>query len=103
MQQAYLFEDGDFSKSRRYFWALQSLRLFAEHIDGTIRTLPILLYAIRREESSSKDHDMIKTDFKEMQKEFEDLRNRIERKRQEIQSLRDGVRLLHPLVNNSKS
>ena len=91
MRQGILFEDRDFSNSKRYFWALQSLRLFAEHIEGTLRSIPNIFVSIRLADSSLEDYETVKGMLEEMQKRFGELRDRIERKRQEIQSLRDGV------------
>ena len=87
LRQSILFEDRNFSNSKRYFWALQSLRLFAEHIEGTLRSIPNILYSITLADSSSYDP---KTEER-MLEEFGELRDRIERKRQGIQGLRDGV------------
>ena len=91
IRQGILFEDRNFSNSKRYFWALQSLRLFAEHIEGTLRSIPNIFVSIRISDSSSKDYEAMEDGLKEMQERFEELRDRIERKSQGIQSLRDGV------------
>ena len=91
MRQGILFEDRNFSNSKRYFWALQSLRLFAEHIEGTLRSIPNIFVSIRLSDSSSEDYEAMEDGLKEMQERFGELRDRIERKRQGIQSLRDGV------------
>ena len=92
MRQGILFEDRNFSNSKRYFWALQSLRLFAEHIEGTLRSIPNIFVSIRLSDSSLEDYETMEGRLKEMQERFGELRDRIERKRQGIQSLRDGVR-----------
>ena len=91
MRQGILFEDRNFSNSKRYFWALQSLRLFAEHIEGTLRSIPNIFVSIGLSDSSMKDYEAMKDELKKMQERFGELRDRIERKRQGIQSLRDGV------------
>lgn len=90
-----LFEDRNFSNSKRYFWALQSLRLFAEHIDGTLRIVPVILHSARdfdgSPQGSMTEHDMRDRFITEYQEKFGKIRDRIERKRQEVQSLSDGV------------
>ena len=91
MRQGILFEDRNFSNSKRYFWALQSLRLFAEHIEGTLRSIPNIFVSIRLSDSSTENYEAMEEGMKEMQEHFGELRDRIERKRQGIQSLRDGV------------
>lgn len=91
MRQGILFEDRNFSNSKKYFWALQSLRLFAEHIEGTLRSIPNIFYSINLADSSLEDDKTVKGMLEEYQKQFGELRDRIERKRQGIQSLRDGV------------
>ena len=94
MRQNILFEDRDFSNSKRYFWALQSLRLFAEHIEGTLRSIPNIYVSMNLADSSLEDYETVIGMSKEDQKKFGALRDRIERKRQEIESLRDGVCLI---------
>lgn len=47
MRQNLLFDDSDFTNARRYFWAIQSLRVFDEHIAGTIRLLSNFFHSIR--------------------------------------------------------
>ena len=91
IREGYLFEDRNFSNSKRYFWALQSLRLFGEHIEGTLRSIPDLFVSIRLVDSSLDDYETVKCMLEEYEKEFKELRDRIERKRQGIESLRDGV------------
>lgn len=91
MRQGILFEDRNFSNSKRYFWALQCLQLFAEHIEGTLRSVPNIFVSMRLADSSLEDYETVKSMLEENQKDFGELRDRIERKRQEIQSLRDGV------------
>ena len=91
MRQGILFEDRNFSNSKRYFWALQSLRLFVEHIEGTLRSIPNICVSIGLADSSLKDYKTVKSTLAEIQELLEKLRDRMERKRQEIQSLRDGV------------
>ncbi len=88
MRQKILFEDRNFTNSKRYFWALQSLRLFAEHIEGTLRSIPDMFYSVGR---STEDYDTVQEMIAENLREFGILRDRVERKRQEIQSLSDGV------------
>ncbi|KAL8675811.1 MAG: hypothetical protein Q9224_007376 [Gallowayella concinna] len=92
VRQGILFEDRNFTNSKRYFWALQSLRLFAEHIEGTLRALPCVLYCARDFDGGSPWHYKAREDFtNEFQEKFGKLRERIERERQEVQSLSDGV------------
>ncbi|KAK0514793.1 hypothetical protein JMJ35_002172 [Cladonia borealis] len=91
LRQGILFEDRNFSNSKRYFWALQSLRLFAEHIEGTLRSIPNVFISIRLSDSSLEDYETVEGSLKEMQEQFGELRDRIERKRQAIESLRDGL------------
>ncbi|CAD6566817.1 MAG: hypothetical protein ASARMPREDX12_008836 [Alectoria sarmentosa] len=91
MRQGILFEDRNFSNSKRYFWALQCLQLFAEHIEGTLRSIPNIFVSMRLADSSLEDYEAVKRMLEESQKDFGELRDRIERKRQEIQSLRDGL------------
>ena len=91
MRQGILFEDRNFSNSKRYFWALESLRLFAEHIEGTLRSIPNIFVSIRLANSPLDDYETVKGMSKEYEKRFGELQDRIERKRQGIQSLRDGV------------
>ena len=92
MRHGILFEDRNFSNSKKYFWALQSLGLFAEHIEGTKRSIPNVLWSINLANPSPEDSDTMEKTTKQYQERFGELRDRIERKRQEIQSLRDGVR-----------
>ena len=91
-RQKLIFEDREFTNSQRYFWALQSLRLFGEHVGNTLRMIDDILRMGYRldddEETSSDEFEVLR---KDCTKEFEGLRDRIERKRQDVQSLRDGV------------
>ena len=91
MRQGILFEDRNFSNSKRYFWALQSLRLFAEHIEGTLRSISNIFVSIDLADSSFEDDENVKRLSEGIQNRFRELRDRIERKRQGIESLRDGV------------
>ena len=86
-----LFDDQNFTNSKRYFWALQSLRLSAEHIDGTLRSIPNIYYSINISDGHSESYETVKSIIKKEQEDFGKLRDRIERKRQEIQGLSDGV------------
>ncbi|KAL8848631.1 MAG: hypothetical protein Q9221_006356 [Calogaya cf. arnoldii] len=94
-RQGILFEDRNFSNSKRYFWALQSLRIFAEYIDSTLRIIPFVINSAKHFDGSPKDstehHETRKRFIMECQEKFGVLRDRIERKRQEVQSLSDGV------------
>lgn len=94
-RQEILFEDRNFSNSKRYFWALQSLRLFAEYIDGTLRIVPVILHFAKdfdgSPQGSTKEHEMRNRFITEYQEKFGKIRDRIERKRQEVQGLSDGV------------
>lgn len=100
LRQKFLFENRNFTNSKRYFWALQSLRLFAEHIEGTMRSIPNIFHSVNLWDGMSEDYPLKEyNDAKKMSKQYEDefekLRDRIERKRLEIQSLSDGVSHLH--------
>ncbi|KAL8994198.1 MAG: hypothetical protein Q9169_005774 [Polycauliona sp. 2 TL-2023] len=90
-----LFEDRDFSNSKRYFWALQSLRLFAEYIDGTLRNVSPMILSARNFDSSiqssEKHRRRQEVYIVECREKLGALRGRIERKRQEVQSLSDGL------------
>ena len=86
-----LFEDRNFTNSKKYFWALQSLRIFAEHIDVTLRCISNIFLLARKCDGNSPDREEELRHASEWQGKFEELRDRIERKRQEIQSLSDGV------------
>ncbi|KAL8906265.1 MAG: hypothetical protein Q9207_002139 [Kuettlingeria erythrocarpa] len=89
-RQNILFEDGNFSNSKRYFWALQSLRLFAEHMEVTLRSIDGIVL-MTQDLGHGRDFDACKKVTDLYQKKFEHLRDRVERKRQEIQSLSDGL------------
>ena len=91
MRQGILFEDRNFSNSKKYFWALQCLQLFAEHIEGTLRSIPNIFISMRLADFSLEDYETVKSRLEEIQTRFGKLRDRIERKRREIQGLRDGV------------
>ena len=91
MRQGILFEDRNFSNSKKYFWALQCLQLFAEHIEGTLRSIPNIFISMRLADFSLEDYETVKSMLEENQTRFGKLRDRIERKRREIQGLRDGV------------
>ncbi|KAI4219400.1 MAG: hypothetical protein L6R36_008349 [Xanthoria steineri] len=94
-RQEILFEDRNFSNSKRYFWALQSLRLFAEYIDGTLRIIPVVLQSARDFDDSPigsmEPRDSPNRFITKYQESFGKIRDRIERKRQEVQGLSDGV------------
>ncbi|KAG0137846.1 hypothetical protein HOY82DRAFT_317623 [Tuber indicum] len=103
----FLFDDENFNNSKRYFWALQSLRVFSETMEETIQLLPsmfekfyILGVNMQRRENGS-DIQAVPT-MEELNREmcdiaakhvakFEKIRDRIERKRQEVKGLSDGV------------
>lgn len=91
VRQGILFEDHNFTNSKKYFWALQSLRLFAEHIEGTIRSIPNIFISTALYLDRAEDREEARRGIKEYEEKFETLRNRVERKRQEIQSLSDGL------------
>ena len=93
-RQELLFDDRNFSNSKKYFWALQSLKIFTEYIDGTLRTISPIIYLANRYDDSPDDHKKgrnIINVIDEFRTTFEGLRDRVERKRQEVQTLRDGV------------
>ncbi|KAL8890202.1 MAG: hypothetical protein Q9215_002632 [Flavoplaca cf. flavocitrina] len=94
-RQELLFDDRNFSNSKKYFWALQSLKIFAEYIDGTLRTISPILFSAKDYDASPKDHETRQKFIDEYRTKFETLRDRIERKRQEVQVLRDGVGVLN--------
>ncbi|KAL8890895.1 MAG: hypothetical protein Q9192_005810, partial [Flavoplaca navasiana] len=85
-----LFDDRNFSNSKKYFWALQSIKIFAEYIDGTLRTISPILFSAKNYDGSPDDHETRRKFIDEHRTKFEVLRDRIERKRQEVQTLRDG-------------
>ncbi|KAG8527692.1 uncharacterized protein KY384_007846 [Bacidia gigantensis] len=91
LRQGILFEDRNFTNSKTYFWALQSLRLFAEHIDGTLRSLPNIFISTNLADDRLSDYDEVRKDIDHYKEKFTELRDRIERKRQEIQSLSDSL------------
>lgn len=102
-----MFDDENFNNSKRYFWALQSLRVFSETMEETIQFLPhmfkkfyILGVDTRGWEGGSNIQDV--PTMEELNREmcditakhvakFEKIRDRIERKRQEVKGLSDGV------------
>jgi hypothetical protein len=94
-----LFDDGEFSNAKRYFWTIQSLRIFWDHINATLDILPGIFQAMhqfhgwRGELDWSNDPGPASTLLKEQIKEFEALKTRIQRTRQEIDSLNSGVRI----------
>ncbi|KAL8982845.1 MAG: hypothetical protein Q9205_002764 [Flavoplaca limonia] len=94
-RQELLFDDRNFSNSQKYFWALQSLKIFAEYIDGTLRMISPILFSAKDYDASPKDHETRQKFIDEYRTKFETLRDRIERKRQEVQVLRDGVGVLN--------
>lgn len=92
MRQNLQFEDKSFTNSKKYFWALQSLRLFDDHISGTLRELNGILHCTLGLDRSFKGYREYLESEEEMQrKKFEELKMRIERKRRELESLNDSV------------
>ncbi|KAL9633939.1 MAG: hypothetical protein Q9204_003199 [Flavoplaca sp. TL-2023a] len=89
-RQKLLFDDRNFSNSKKYFWALQSLKIFAECIDGTLRIILSLVVTAEYYDGKSRDYTMRHITIDKFRNEFETLRDRIERKMQEVQILRDG-------------
>lgn len=87
MRQNLLFDDSNFTNARRHFWALQSLRVFDDHIAGTLR----LLNGIFISTQFLDGHAPRELEKNVRAREFGELRARIERKRQEIESLNNGV------------
>ncbi|KEY74593.1 hypothetical protein S7711_05024 [Stachybotrys chartarum IBT 7711] len=96
-RQNLLFDDGEFSNAKRYFWAIQSLRIFGDHINATLDVLPFMFQAMhefhgwRDELGWSKDSSPASTFLKEQIKKFEALKTRIQRARQEMDSLNSGL------------
>ncbi|KAL8925999.1 MAG: hypothetical protein Q9208_003140 [Pyrenodesmia sp. 3 TL-2023] len=94
-RQSFLFEDRNFSNSKKYFWALQSLRLFAEYIEVTLRYMEAIVFVAS--EMDARERKIPQAEIpegkilEELEGKFGKLRDRIERKRQEIQSLSDGL------------
>ncbi|PUU81401.1 hypothetical protein B9Z19DRAFT_971769 [Tuber borchii] len=103
----FLFDDENFNNSKRYFWALQSLRVFSETMEETIQFLPhifekfYILGVDRRGREGGSGLQDVPT-MEELNREmcditakhvanFEKIRDRIERKRQEVKGLSDGV------------
>ncbi|KAK3310730.1 cora-like Mg2+ transporter protein-domain-containing protein [Chaetomium strumarium] len=94
MGQNLLFDDSSFTNARRYFWALQSLRVFDDHISGTVRLLKEMIRSIDEDSHSrsGESENQIQEDlFNEHRAILDELRARIERKRQEIESLNNGL------------
>lgn len=86
MRQNLLFDDGNFTNAKKYFWALQTLRVFDDHISGTLRILSAIL-------NTSHGLDGSQTDHREMEmheRNFKGFKERIERKRLEIENLNNG-------------
>lgn len=89
MRQNLLFDDSKFSNAKRYFWALQSLRVFEDHIAGTLRNLDKILGL-----AEHLDGSLPFPGEEQMQaKIFGEFKARIERKRQELEGLNNGVRI----------
>lgn len=89
-RQSLLFEDELLTNSKRYFWALQSLRLFSEQLARTIKHLP----RIQRISSEFAGVPITAASLAQSQAgldEFKELAERVERKRLEVQSLSDSV------------
>jgi hypothetical protein len=98
MRQELLFEDDNFTNSKKYFWAPQSLRLFEETLSKTRARLPEIfreslfsvsphLYLGGYKEAEAE----VKGDLLEALEWVEKFQERVERKKQQIQSLSDGV------------
>lgn len=94
-RQELLFDDRNFSNSKKYFWALQSLKIFAEYIDGTLRMLSEVFLSAECFDGSPENYKKLQSLTDASRDKFETLRDRIERKRQEVQTLRDGVGILN--------
>ncbi|KAL8835778.1 MAG: hypothetical protein Q9170_003172 [Blastenia crenularia] len=97
-RQKILFEDRNFTNSKKYFWALQSLRVFAEYIEGTLRIMSSVIYTTKWIDHYLVDYNVLERLQKAEKERFEELRYRIERKRLEIQSLSDGVSHLRTIL-----
>ncbi|KAL2165180.1 hypothetical protein VTH06DRAFT_476 [Thermothelomyces fergusii] len=87
MRQNLLFDDSNFTNARRYFWALQSLRVFNDHITKMYYSLEKILDSIQLLDGNGLDYEEVR----EVRHEFSKLKARIERKRQEIESLNSGL------------
>ncbi|KAF8251251.1 hypothetical protein K440DRAFT_615862 [Wilcoxina mikolae CBS 423.85] len=90
-RQSILFEDDNFTNSKRYFWALQSLRLFGEQIEVTLRALPNIFCTLCLLDGNDFSQEEQERVLKSHITEFRAIGERIERKRQEIQGLSDGL------------
>jgi hypothetical protein len=89
-----LFEDENFSNSKRYFWALQSLRVFADTIERTIDLIPRIFLYIHLLGDNSYTEEWKQARVTGITAKFESVRERIDRKRTEIQGLSDGVSMV---------
>ncbi|KAF8545331.1 hypothetical protein BDD12DRAFT_2509 [Trichophaea hybrida] len=94
IRQSILFEDDNFTNSKRYFWALQSLRLFGEQIEATLRSLPGIFINLSHIDDNNFSIEEKERVLKSHTTRFGAIGERIERKRQEIQGLSDGVSTL---------
>lgn len=93
MRQMLLFEDENFTNSKRYFWALQSLHMFAQRIEDVVRQIDGIFAGCQVNHGDWDDEDKAwhKNSFDKMKESYGRLTERIERKRMEVQSLSDGV------------
>ena len=77
MRQNLQFEDKSFTNSKKYFWALQSLRLFEDHISGTLRELHSILRSTAAIDGFDTCEAYLKGEEGIQKKTFEVLKARI--------------------------
>lgn len=108
LREKLLFEDKDFTYSKRYFWAFQTLGTMNDSIkalvdsyedtftddvwDGTNKTIwPMVEGSSARTLYYKKKMQQLKRRFEEEMKNFKDLMNENDGRRREIRSLRDQL------------
>lgn len=96
------FEDEGFSNSKKYFWASQCLRVFADYVENANDvTSAMLKFLDYMPYSSSRDWNELKAE--DCVQGLQKLQKRIERKQKEVQNLSNGVRssqTLEEIVTN---
>ncbi|RYO98315.1 hypothetical protein DL766_006634 [Monosporascus sp. MC13-8B] len=97
LRQNLLFDDRNFTNAKKYFWASQCLRVFEDHIVGTLR----LLSGILRMTTDLDGTWLLPEEETMQEREVKGFKERIERKRQEIESLNNGIRSAAQLFSAS--
>jgi glutaredoxin 2 len=100
-----LFEDESYTNSRTYFWALQSLRIVNDCINSIITAWEMSntshILRTGQTEREQTDLDVTKSYLAAIESQIEQLKELIKEnsaKQEEIIALRDGVRLILPLL-----